>query len=189
MVKLASNSYPAQTTLTSPNCCGKGGHRPSRPTVRRISVKAGIGSPRSRRSQQRRSTAATLGWSSGDPSRRCSSPWTTPPVWLSRPSSAPARTPTATLIGPGQPNRQNIGHERPATMDEIDANTQREGGQYWKKSGSQRMTAVPTPRTGWRTHSAGCVGSSSAVPCVGKNTRLRYISAWRLGTWATMFGG
>ena len=67
----------------------------SRPTVRRILVRAGMGSPRSRRSQQHRfrrkrtpqegmliqvDGSPTPGWRSGDSSSCCSSPLTTPPA-------------------------------------------------------------------------------------------------------------
>ena len=69
----------------------------SRPTVRRILVKAGIGSPRSRRSPQHRFRRRRMpqegmlvqvdgshhpGWRSEDPSSYCCWRWTTPPAWL-----------------------------------------------------------------------------------------------------------
>ena len=72
VVKLAGNSYAgAHHSHFIQLLREREGIDLSRPTVRRILVKAGIGSPRSRRFQQhrfrRRPTAAnTLGWRVGD---------------------------------------------------------------------------------------------------------------------------
>ena len=84
VVKLARNGYAGANPSHFTELLQEGeGIELSRPTVRRILVKAGIGSPRSRRSQQHRfrrrrmprrecwcrSTAATIpGWRTGDPS-------------------------------------------------------------------------------------------------------------------------
>ena len=101
----------APTIPTSPSCCELEGIDLSRPTVRRILTRAGIGSPRSRRSPQhhvRRQRMPQAGmlvqldgshhaWSEDrGPKSSCCWPCTTPPARWPTPSSAPARTPEAT---------------------------------------------------------------------------------------------
>ena len=107
VVKLASNGYAgANHTHLTELLREREGIDPSPPTVRRILVKAGIGSPRGtasgagacprRRCWHRLTAASILGRRNGDPSWCCSSPWTTPPAQWPRPYSALLRTPWAT---------------------------------------------------------------------------------------------
>ena len=113
VVKLASNGYAgANHTHFTELLREREGIDLSRPTVRRILVKAGMGSPRSRRSQQHRFRRRRMpqegmlvqidgsqhAWlEDRDPSWRCSSPWTTPPAWWARPFSA--QEPLAAVSG------------------------------------------------------------------------------------------
>ena len=114
VVKLASNHYSgANHSNFTELLREREGIDLSRPTVRRILVKAGIGSPRSRRSQQHRfrrrrmpqegmliqiDGSPTPGWRTGETSSSCCWRWTTPPAPWPRPSSTPARTPRGYLV-------------------------------------------------------------------------------------------
>ena len=113
VVKLTSNGYAgANHTHLTELLREREGIDVSRPTLRRILAKAGIGSPSSRRSPQHRfrrrrmpqqacwcrSTVATIrGWRIGDRVSSCCWPWTTPPAPWPRRYSARARIPAATL--------------------------------------------------------------------------------------------
>ena len=141
VLKLASNGYAgANHSNLTELLREREGIDLSRPMVRRILARAGMGSPRSRRSPQHRFRRRRMpqegmlvrvdgssmpGWKSEDPSWYCSWRWMTPPGWWARRSSAPARTPVGSVrkwgllrfrLPPKTPKANGTGTLRPQFM-------------------------------------------------------------------------